>query len=40
MLWRDRGARCLRRPDLVTPNRGVRLVAVTGLIWLQSFLIA
>ncbi|UWU86187.1 hypothetical protein N2605_06970 [Bradyrhizobium yuanmingense] len=35
-----RGARRLGRPDLVTRTGAVTLVAVTGLIWLQSFLVA
>jgi hypothetical protein len=35
-----RGARRLGRPDLVTRAGGVTLVVVTGLIWLQSFLMA
>jgi len=35
-----RGARRLGHPDLVTRAGAVTLVAVTGLIWLQSFLTA
>ncbi|MCK1716522.1 hypothetical protein [Bradyrhizobium sp. 141] len=35
-----RGARRLGHPDLVTRVGAVTLVAVTGLIWLQSFLTA
>ncbi|MGY8634245.1 LysE family transporter [Bradyrhizobium sp. 14AA] len=35
-----RGARRLGRPHLVTRTGAVTLVAVTGLIWLQSFLSA
>ncbi|WP_453950220.1 LysE family translocator [Bradyrhizobium sp. USDA 377] len=34
------GARRLGRPDLITRTGAVTLVAVTGLIWLQSFLSA
>jgi threonine/homoserine/homoserine lactone efflux protein len=35
-----RGARQLGHPDLVTRTGAVTLVAVTGMIWLQSFLSA
>ncbi|GMP09607.1 MULTISPECIES: LysE family translocator [Bradyrhizobium] len=35
-----RGARRLGHPDLITRTGAVTLVAVTGLIWLQSFLSA
>ncbi|MFT4117835.1 LysE family translocator [Bradyrhizobium sp.] len=35
-----RGARRLGHPDIVTRAGAVTLVAVTGLIWLQSFLSA
>jgi threonine/homoserine/homoserine lactone efflux protein len=35
-----RGARRLGRPEIVTRTGAVTLVAVTGLIWLQSFLSA
>ena len=35
-----RGARRLGHPDLITRTGAVTLVAVTGLVWLQSFLTA
>ncbi|WP_245003965.1 hypothetical protein [Bradyrhizobium liaoningense] len=35
-----RGARRLGRPELISRTGAVTLVAVTGLIWLQSFLSA